>query len=224
MKIDKQGTVHIDSAVVGELTYGALHSLNNLLQGIVGLSELLDCNSNLPADAKSDSKAILELAQNASDLVKKIKQASRVEAVEPEETVVKVSPEVEVPKRKSRSHVNILIAEDDPLVLKVVAGMLKALGYSTITARDGQEALERYRENPSKVSLVLADLAMPRMSGLQLTEELLEDNPNIIIVIMTGYLQEELEINPDEFGLAAWLEKPMTAARLTSVIQPLVGA
>ena len=91
-------------------------------------------------------------------------------------------------------------------------------------ARDGQEALERYRENPSRVSLVLADLAMPRMSGLQLTEELLVHDPNLKIVIMTGYLQEELDINPDEFGLAAWLEKPMTAARLTGVIQPLVGA
>ena len=96
MKIDKQGTVHIDSAIVGELTYGALHSLNNLLQGIVGLAELLDCNPNLPADAKSDSNAILELAQNASDLVKKIKQASRIEPAKPEKAVVEAVPEVEV--------------------------------------------------------------------------------------------------------------------------------
>jgi len=223
MKIDKRKTVYIDSAVVGELTHGDLHSLNNLLQGIIGLSELLNCNFDLPADARTDSKAILELAQNASDLIKKIRQASRVEDAESETRVVEVTPDVEVPKPKSRSDVNILIVEDDPLVLKVVAGMLKAVGYSTITAQDGLEALERYKENPDKVSLVLSDLAMPRMSGLQLAEELLANNPNMKIIIMSGYMQEEPEIDPDEFGLAAWLEKPMTAARLTAVIQPIVG-
>ena len=224
MKTNKRKTVHIDSAVVGELTHGDLHSFNNLLQGIIGLSELLNCNPDLPADARTDSNAILEMAQNASDLIKKIRQASRVEDAKSEIRAVEVTPDVDVPKLKSRSDVNILVVEDDPLVLKVVAGMLKAVGYSTITAHDGLEALERYRENPDKVSLVLSDLAMPRMNGLELTEELLTDNPNTKIIIMSGYLQEEPEINPDEFGLAAWLEKPMTAARLTAVIQPLVGA
>ena len=224
MKIDKRGTEYIDSAVVGELTHGDLHSLNNLLQGIIGLSELLNCNPDLPADARTDSNAILEMAQNASDLIKKIRQASRVEDAKSEIRAVEVTPDVDVPKPKSRSDVNILVVEDDPLVLKVVAGMLKAVGYSTITAHDGLEALERYRENPDKVSLVLSDLAMPRMNGLELTEELLTDNPNMKIIIMSGYLQEEPEINPDEFGLTAWLEKPITAARLTAVIQPLVGA
>ena len=223
MKINKRGPEYIDSAVVGELTHGNLHSLNNLLQGIIGLSELLNCNPDLPADARTDSKVILEMAQNASDLIKKIRQASQVEDAESETRVVEVIPDVEVTKPENRSDVNILIVDDDPLVLKVVAGMLKAVGYSTITAQDGLEALERYKENPDKVSLVLSDLAMPRMSGLQLAEELLANNPNMKIIIMSGYMQEEPEIDPDEFGLAAWLEKPMTAARLTAVIQPIVG-
>lgn len=224
MKIDKRGPEHIDSAIVGELTHDDLHSFNNLLQGIIGLSELLNCNPDLPPDARTDSKVILEMAQNASDLIKRIRQASRVEDAESETRVVEVTPDVEVPKPKSRSDVNILIVDDDALVLKVVAGMLKAVGYSTITAQDGLEALEKYKENPDKVSLVLSDLAMPRMSGLQLAEELLADNPNLKIIIMSGYMQEEPEIDPDEFGLAAWLEKPMTAARLTAAIQPIVGA
>jgi CheY-like chemotaxis protein len=223
MKINKRGPEYIDSAVVGELTHGNLHSLNNLLQGIIGLSELLNCNPDLPADARTDSKVILEMAQNASDLIKKIRQASQVEDAESETRVVEVIPDVEVTKPENRSDVNILIVDDDPLVLKVVAGMLKAVGYSTITAQDGLEALEKYKENPDKVSLVLSDLAMPRMSGLQLAEELLADNPNLKIIIMSGYMQEEPEIDPDEFGLAAWLEKPMTAARLTAVIQSIVG-
>ena len=223
MKINKRGPEYIDSAVVGELTHGNLHSLNNLLQGSIGLSELLNCNPDLPADARTDSKVILEMAQNASDLIKKIRQASQVEDAESETRVVEVIPDVEVTKPENRSDVNILIVDDDPLVLKVVAGMLKAVGYSTITAQDGLEALEKYKENPDKVSLVLSDLAMPRMSGLQLAEEMLADNPNMKIIIMSGYMQEEPEIDPDEFGLAAWLEKPMTAARLTAAIQPIVG-
>jgi CheY-like chemotaxis protein len=65
---------------------------------------------------------------------------------------------------------------------------------------------------------------MPRMGGLELAEKLLALQPDTKIVVMTGYLQEEFDINPDEFGLAGWLEKPMTAEKLRQVVQPLMEA
>jgi YesN/AraC family two-component response regulator len=91
------------------------------------------------------------------------------------------------------------------------------------TTADGQEAFDKYSENPSRISMVLADLDMPRVGGLKLAELLLNSDPDIKIVVMTGYIHEELGIDPDEFGLAGWLEKPMTAARLEAVIKPIVG-
>ena len=55
----------IDATVVGELTSGSLHTLNNLLQGIIGSAELLYSDPKLQIDAKQDAKTILELAQDA---------------------------------------------------------------------------------------------------------------------------------------------------------------
>jgi CheY-like chemotaxis protein len=223
MTHEKKEAEKRDASVIGELTSGDLHSLNNLLQGIVGLSELLASNPDLPQDAKMDAQAILGIAEDASNLTRKMREARKATMTP---TAVEVSTPVvdaKTPSIKRRSEVNILVAEDDPLVLNVVVGMLKALGYKPIPTKDGVEAWEKFKEIKDDISLVLADLVMPRMGGLQLAEELLASDPEVKIVVMTGYLREELDINPDEFGLAGWLEKPMTAARLEQIIQSVAG-
>jgi CheY-like chemotaxis protein len=211
-----------DSTVIGELTSGHLHKLNNFLQGIVGLSELLNSNPNLPEDAKMDVQAILEISENASDLIRKMRESRRA-AAKPSEVVSEITPATAPSPTKTRKEVNILVAEDDPLVLNVVVGMLKALGYNPIPTKDGTEARDKFNEIKDDLSLVLADLVMPKMGGLQLAEELLALDKSVKIIVMTGYIREELEINPDEFGLAGWLEKPMTAARLEQLIESVVG-
>jgi len=223
MAPEKQDAQKSYSTVVGELTSGDLHSLNNFLQGIVGLSELLHSNPNLPHDAKMDAQAILGIAEDASDLIRKMRDARKGAASSPlpevSEPIAKAIP----PTTISRKNMKILVAEDDPLVLNVVVGMLKALGYNPIPTQDGIEARDKWNEIKDEVSLVLADLVMPRMGGLQLAEELIAADSNVKIVVMTGYLREELDIDPDEFGLSGWLEKPMTAARLEQVIESVIG-
>ncbi len=211
------------STVVGELTSGDLHSLNNFLQGIVGLSELLHSNPDLPHDAKMDAQAILGIAESASELIRKMRDARKVAPGSPPFEVSEPIAKAVHPATKSRHDTKILVAEDDPLVLNVVVGMLKALGYNPIPTQDGIEARDKWNEIKNEVSLVLADLVMPRMGGLQLAEELLAADSSVKIVVMTGYLLEETDIDPDEFGLSGWLEKPMTAARLEQVIVSVLG-
>jgi CheY-like chemotaxis protein len=215
------GTDKKDTSIVVELSSGALHSLNNLLQGIMGLAELLSSNPNLPEDAKMDAQGILEIAEDASKQIRKLRESTKT-AVAPEITEFEI-PKPKEPSGKNRADIKILVAEDDPLVLNVVVGMLKALGYVAIPTTDGVEAREKYKEVRNNVSLVIADLVMPRLGGLQLAEELLIMNPEVKIIVMTGYIREELDINPEEFGLAGWLEKPMNAARLEQVIKSVVG-
>jgi CheY-like chemotaxis protein len=211
-----------DSAIVGEITSGALHSLNNLLQGIVGLAELLSNNTKLPEDVKLDAKMILEIADDASEIINKMRESSKATlSAKPAEKVPATSPKATTGLQ--RKNVKILVAEDDPMVLNVVTGMLKALGYVPIGTKDGAEAFEKYKEIKDQIDLVLADMVMPRLGGLELAEQLLNLNPNVKIVVMTGYIKEELDINPNEFGLSGWLEKPMTATRLEQVIKPIVG-
>jgi len=215
------GTEKKDAMVVGELTAGALHALNNLMQGIVGLAELLNSNPNLPEDARMDAQGILQIAEDASTQIRKLRESTKKTAA-PKTDITEVS-KPKTPTSTKRSDIKILVAEDDPLVLNVVVGMLRALGYTAIPTTDGVEANEKYKEIQNEVSLVLADLVMPRMGGLQLAEELLARNAEVKIVVMTGYIREELDIDPTEFGLAGWLEKPMTAARLEQIIKSVVG-
>ena len=215
------GTEKNDAAIVGELTAGALHKLNNLLQGIVGLAELLNSNPGLPEDARMDAQGILKIAEDATTQIRKLRESTKKTAAQ--RTVITEVSKPESPTHTRRSDVTILVAEDDPLVLNVVVGMLKALGYIAVPTTDGIEANEKYKEIQNDVSMVLADLVMPRMGGLQLAEELLARNADVKIVVMTGYIREELDIDPTEFGLAGWLEKPMTAARLEQIVKSVVG-
>ncbi|MCJ7817305.1 MAG: response regulator [Candidatus Thorarchaeota archaeon] len=209
-----------DSSIVGHITTGVLHDFNNILQGIIGLAEMLDADPSVPEKAKISMKAIRRLGENATQLIQKIgteEQLPELETKSAEPIIMDVVSETHSDERPL-----ILVVEDDPLVLNVVTGMLKYLGYSTIPANDGVEAFKIFSENSGKIDLVITDLAMPRMGGLELTEKLLAKHPETRIIVMTGYLQEEFGIKPDEFGLAGWLEKPMTAERIRQVVEPIL--
>ncbi len=208
-----------DSEIVGHITGGVLHEFNNVLQGIIGLAEMLDADPKVPEKAKISVKAIRRLGQNATKMIQNLGQEDYVSESGTRNIVaVAAAMSTETPKKAKKS---ILIAEDDPLVLNVVKGMLKQLGYSTIVASDGVEAFQLFSENADSIGLVISDLVMPRMGGLQLAEKMLIDKPELKIVIMSGYLRDEVELDTDELGLG-WLEKPMTAERLRQVVDPIM--
>lgn len=211
-----------DSAIVGHLTGGVLHQFNNVLQGIIGLAEMLDADSSVPEKARTSMKAIRRLGENAAKMVQSLSEIGEV----PEEALLDDS-EVEaviaaaVPEAPVKKH-SVLVVEDDRLVLNAIVGMLRFLGYSTLAAKNGLEALEIINKAPDQIGLIITDMVMPKMGGLELAEEVLAKYPEIKIVVMTGYLQEEIDFNLDELGLSGWLEKPMTAKRLTQVIESVM--
>ena len=88
----------------------------------------------------------------------------------------------------------VLLVDDEETVRGIGVEMLKELGFSTLTARDGKEALEIYRNTPD-ISLVILDLTMPRMDGEQCFRELKAINPEVKVVISSGY--NELEVSPE---------------------------
>jgi CheY-like chemotaxis protein len=222
MNKEKQDTIgnDRDSSIVGHITGGVLHDFNNVLQGIIGLAEMLDADPSVPEKAKISMKAIRRLGQNATQMVQNLGDDTQVyqhDSAESVDTHVSTISEPTSPDKLS-----ILIAEDDPLVLNVVTGMLKHLGYSTLVAKDGVEAFQVYTDNIDRIGMIITDMAMPRLGGLELAAKILAVTADAKIIVMTGYLQEELEIRPEEFGLAGWLEKPMTAERIRQVVDPIM--
>ena len=113
----------------------------------------------------------------------------------------------------------VLLAEDEPVVRNLVGLMLSKEGYSVLTAKDGQEALEICRSFKDPIHLLLTDKTMPRMSGLELAESVLRKRPEIKVMIMSGETPDTIlkENTPDAF-----LQKPFMPPTLLRCVQRLL--
>lgn len=80
----------------------------------------------------------------------------------------------------------ILVVEDDPRILRAEQGILTRAGYTVLTAEDGVEALKVYRELQQEISLVILDLVMPKMSGKECLDNLLQIRPDVRVLISSG--------------------------------------
>ncbi|MGY8676509.1 response regulator [Bradyrhizobium sp. UFLA05-153] len=98
----------------------------------------------------------------------------------------------------------ILVVDDDRAVLRSTVRVLEALGYAAVPAASGQEALELIA-NGLKIELVLADFAMPEMTGVELAKAICATDPNLPVILVTGYGDRE---TLEEFREAQILRKP----------------
>jgi CheY-like chemotaxis protein len=119
----------------------------------------------------------------------------------------------------------ILLVEDDVVVLDVIQRLLLSLKYQVITAGNGQEGLAIYENHQADIALVLTDVTMPKMGGVALVQALRERNPDIKVVVMTGYrLEAEIKGLLSQ-GFAARLQKPLTVQQVAQTVhQALKGS
>ena len=98
----------------------------------------------------------------------------------------------------------ILLVDDNKSVLDTACDMLCQYGYTAITAGSGEEAVEIYERQGDRIDLVILDIGMPGMGGHRCCKELLGINPEIKVLIATGYsangkMRETLEAGPVDF-------------------------
>ena len=80
----------------------------------------------------------------------------------------------------------VLVVDDDPAVRRVIAMILKQHGYSVIEADCGWKGLERFAEHRNTIELVLSDVVMPQMSGVEMIQRILAVDPSVTVMLMTG--------------------------------------
>jgi PAS domain S-box-containing protein len=112
----------------------------------------------------------------------------------------------------------VLVAEDEPMVREIVAGILRGLGYTVIEASDGVEALAAAAEAPP-IALLVTDVVMPRMDGRELAERLREQHPGLRILFVSGYTDGALVHAED--AATAFLPKPFMAGELAEAVRGL---
>jgi CheY-like chemotaxis protein len=110
----------------------------------------------------------------------------------------------------------ILIVDDDPQVRHVTASFLTGFGHSTTEAGDGEAALRHLERD--RYDIVVADLAMPGMSGIELAAAIRERNPGLPVLILTGHA-EAMQI-PEDLPV---LSKPFRSADLADRVSALLG-
>jgi DNA-binding NtrC family response regulator len=110
----------------------------------------------------------------------------------------------------------VLIVEDELHALTGLAELVSGWGYRTDTARDGLEALERVQA--WQPGIVVTDLKMPRMDGLELLERLNELNQQQAVVVLTAQGSIELAVEAMKMGAYDFLQKPVDATRLRTIL------
>jgi signal transduction histidine kinase/ActR/RegA family two-component response regulator len=112
----------------------------------------------------------------------------------------------------------ILIVEDEPTVRTLGRKVLEKLGYRVLIAQDGREAVEVYAAHQDEIDLVLLDVIMPQMSGQRAFEELRRLNPQVKIVLVTGYSPGDVTEDLVLRG-AQMVQKPYDMRTLATVVR-----
>ena len=112
----------------------------------------------------------------------------------------------------------ILLVEDNPQVITVVSVMLQRLGYQVLTATNGSEALQTFNHHRQEIALVLTDMTMPKMGGTELATALRELDPELKIIVLTGYPLDSQAPDNLKGRFSDWLEKPVNISQLAQVI------
>ena len=110
----------------------------------------------------------------------------------------------------------ILAADDEQAVLTLVALILRRAGHQVITARNGAEAVALFRSSPDRFDLIVTDVKMPVMDGLQAIRSARETRPGVRILCMTGFSEQA---PPPGVGL---LEKPFKPDDLCARVEGLL--
>jgi PAS domain S-box-containing protein len=117
----------------------------------------------------------------------------------------------------------ILVAEDEQVVRRLASDSLQRLGYRVLAAEDGRQALAMFMEHQGEVDLVLTDVVMPHLGGVQLANRIAEIRPELPIVFVSGYTEESIGARLSQ-GHASFLAKPYTFTALALKIRRLLDA
>ncbi len=118
----------------------------------------------------------------------------------------------------------VLLVEDHDVVRQTVEALLQQLGFRVISCTCGAEAVEVFRKQHHDIALVLTDMVMETMSGEELFHTLRKMDPQVKVVIMSGYPLHAEKKTLQQEGLAGWIQKPISAGELASLLARILSS
>ena len=124
-----------------------------------------------------------------------------------------------VPAAGSGQRGAVLVVDDEEMIRILSVAMLEAFGFDTLVATDGEKALEIFRNEGDRISLVLLDQSMPIMDGLTVFRELRRIRPDIKVLLASGYSEEEISARFQGMELDGFIQKPYNVKHLSDEVQ-----
>lgn len=128
---------------------------------------------------------------------------------------------VEEPLRGTET---VLVVEDEELLRELVTTLLSRSGYKVLIAGDGHEAIEVYKQHQNEIALVLADIGLPKLSGIEALTRMKEINPGVKAILASGYLDPELMNGIQKAGANDFLQKPYVPTEICRRVRLVLDA
>ena len=131
-----------------------------------------------------------------------------------EEETLTDEPQIEVNGKE-----RILLIDDEQQIIDIERQILERLGYTVTSKTDSQEALEEFAAQPDHFDLVITDMTMPKMTGDQLAQQMMDIKPQIPVILCTGYNEAISEEKALAMGIDKFVMKPVIKDELASTIR-----
>lgn len=123
-----------------------------------------------------------------------------------------------VPGNKPLQIETVLVIDDEELIRILTESFLEQLGYTVLLADCGEEATEIFRENSDRIQLVLSDITMPGIDGIETIRQLRKISPGLKAIISSGYSSEKIDSLPRD---TVFLAKPYSINELKAAIKKI---
>ncbi len=137
-------------------------------------------------------------------------------------TEKKATVEQDTVERIFKGKETLLLVDDEEMILDVGRDILEILGYKVLVASSGQEALEVYQENFSRIDMVILDMIMPGMDGRKIYQRLKEINSECIVLLSSGYSINGQAADIIEMGCDGFIQKPFNMGALSVKIREIL--
>jgi CheY-like chemotaxis protein len=116
----------------------------------------------------------------------------------------------------------VLLVDDEEMILKGTRNMLETLGYHVYTALGGKEAIKIYQTKNDKIDIVILDMIMPVMGGREVRDFLKKINPNVKILLASGYSAEGSAAEIMKCGCEGFIQKPFDLIMLSHKVREII--
>ena len=147
------------------------------------------------------------------------KQPDRLTQVAEKQMVIIPPSAVAQDTAVSSTIATILVIDDETAVREAITQVLHLLDEQVLSAASGEQGIDLFRQHQDEIKIVILDLSMPGLNGLETSKEIRKINPDVTIILSSGYSVEDVTTHYRTLGFAGFLQKPYTIESLLNMVK-----